>query len=120
MNPTTATATRTMTPSSAGTAVQDYRWEKAVITHWCGVNVLDVDVLNTIRAVGPDTVAVTEIILTVSTTRDAQALAVLLDLPPLPSDPAVAWRTWTGWVSALSAQQPVLVTVTAPAADQEA
>jgi hypothetical protein len=120
MNPTTATATRTMTPASAGTAVQDYGWEKAVITHWCGVNVLDVAAENTVRVFVPDTVVVTEIILTVSTTRDAQTLAVLLDLPRLPSDPAVAWRTWTGWVSALSTQQPVLVTVTAPTTDLEA
>ncbi|PUB20842.1 hypothetical protein C8K30_11553 [Promicromonospora sp. AC04] len=114
MNPKTAIATRTMTPASAGTAVQDYGWEKAVITHWCGVNVLDVAAENTVRVFGPDTIVVTEIILTVSTTRDAQALAVLLGLPAAPSDPALAWQTWTGWVSEISAHRPVLVRVTAP------
>ncbi|WP_454859637.1 hypothetical protein [Promicromonospora soli] len=119
MNPTTTTATRTTPRTSSGTAGQGYGWEKAVIAHWCGVNVLDVDVANTVRVFVPDVVAVTEIMLTVGSTRDALALAALLDLPAAPSDPAVAWRTWAGWVSALSAQQPVLVSVTAPT-DQEA
>ncbi|MFC8796974.1 hypothetical protein ACFT2C_04530 [Promicromonospora sp. NPDC057138] len=91
-----------------------------MIAHRCGVNVLDVDVKTAVRAVGPDVVAVTEIMLTVGSTRDAWALAVLLDLPAAPSDPAVAWRTWAGWVSALSTQRPVLVTVTAPTTDWEA
>lgn len=95
-------------------AASEYGWERAVIAHWCGVEVLDIDVETTVRAIGPDTVTVIEIILTVGTTPDAQTLAVLLDLPAVPHDPAVAWRIWTGWVSALSAQRPVLVTVTAP------
>lgn len=119
MNPTTATATRTTPRTSPGTAGQSYGWEKAVIAHWCGVTILDIDVKNTVRVFVPDVVAVTEITLTVGSTRDAWALAVLLDLPAAPSDTAVAWRTWAGWVSALSTQQPVLVTVTAPTTGRE-
>ena len=104
----------------ATAAGPEYRWERAVIAHWCGVDVLDIDVENTVRAIGPDTVTVIEVILTMGTTRDAQALAVLLDLLAVPSDPAVAWRTWTGCFSDLTAQQPVLVTVTAPTTHLEA
>ncbi|MFC8797125.1 hypothetical protein ACFT2C_05295 [Promicromonospora sp. NPDC057138] len=120
MTPTTDTVTRTTTRTPVGPEGRDFGWEKAVISHWCGVQILDIDVGNTVRAFGPNTVAIIEIILTAGTTRDAQALAGLLDLPPTPSDPAVAWQSWTGWVSALSAQQPVLVTVTAPTSHQEA
>jgi hypothetical protein len=120
MNTATTTTTRTLPGISAGVSGQDYEWEKAVIAHWCGVRVLGIDVESTTRAFGPDAVAIIEIILTAGTTRDAQTLALLLDLPAAPSDPAVAWRCWRGWASALSTRQPVLVTVTAPTTHQEA
>ncbi len=55
-----------------------------------------------------------EIIMTVRTTHDARRSAVLLDLPATLPDRDVAWQTWTGWVSTMSAERPVLVTVTAP------
>ena len=114
------TAPRIPARIPAAAAGPEYRWERAVIAHWCGVEVLDIDVENTVRAIRPDTVTVIEIIFTVGTTPDAQTLAVVLDLPAVPSDPAVAWRTWTGLVSALSSQRPVLVTVTAPTTNREA
>lgn len=114
------TASRIPARSPAAAAGPEYRWERAVIAHWCGVQVLDIDVETTVRAIGPDTVTVIEITLTVGTTPDAQTLAVLLDLPTAPHDPAVAWRIWTGWVSALSAQRPLLVTVTTPTTSREA
>jgi hypothetical protein len=123
MTPTTATAIDTTTDTSAQSSTGlpvDYGWEKAVIAHWCGVQLLDVHAWLASRTIGQHVVAVVEIVLTVGATREAQTLAVLLDLPAIPSDPAVAWQTWTGWVSALSAQRPVLVTVTAPTTHREA
>ncbi|WP_423464258.1 hypothetical protein ACO229_06790 [Promicromonospora sp. MS192] len=76
--------------------------------------ILQIDARNTVRSRGLKTVTVTEITLTASTTTHAQILAALLDLPLVPPDPDVAWRSWSGRVPDLSAQQPVLVTVTAP------
>lgn len=109
-------------PTTASTSATSggYEWEKAVLAHWCGVQVLEIHVEPTFRAFPREAVAVIEIVLTVRTTHDARTMAVLLDLPAAPSDPAVAWRSWTGWVSALSAHRPVLVTVTAPTPHREA
>lgn len=124
MIPTTSaminTAARLPTAASTSATSGGHEWEKAVLAHWCGVQVLDIHVEHTFRAFGRQAVAVIEIVLTVRTTHDAQTMAVLLDLPAAPSDPAVAWQSWTGWVSALSARRPVLVTVTTPTTHREA
>ncbi|MFI8528275.1 hypothetical protein ACIGB8_27710 [Promicromonospora sukumoe] len=113
-------ATGTSSHATASATSRGHEWEKAVIAHWCGVHVLGIDAKHTARTCGPDIVAIIEIVLTVGTTRDAHALAVLLDLLGVPTDPAVPWEAWTGWVSSLSAERPVLVTVTAPTTHREA
>ena len=91
-----------------------FAWATSVITAWCGARVLAVDLDPMALTFDQRTVAALEVTFTVATIEQAHRLAVLLDLPLQPTDPAVVWQTWTGWVSDASAQQPVLVTVTAP------
>ncbi|PUB32594.1 hypothetical protein C8K30_1011120 [Promicromonospora sp. AC04] len=102
------------------TTVEDYRWEAAVMAAWCGVDVVGVETRSAVCVVGPDVVMVVEIFMTVRTSHDARTLAALLDLPAALPDPDIAWQTWTGWVSKLSTERPVLVTVTAPTTHPEA
>jgi len=104
----------------AVTTVEDHQWEAAVLAAWSGADVVGVETRSTVRVFGPDVVMVVEVVMTVRTTHDARILAALLDLPAALPDPDVAWQTWTGWVSALSAERPVLVTVTAPTTHPEA
>ncbi|MEU4360310.1 hypothetical protein [Promicromonospora sp. NPDC023987] len=102
------------------TTAEDYWWQAAVLAAWSGADVVGVETSSTVRAVGPDDlVTVVEIVMTVRTTHDARTLAALLE-PTAPHDPDTAWQAWTGWVSALSAERPVLVTVTAPTTYPEA
>lgn len=91
-----------------------FAWAKSVITAWCGARVLAVD-LDPIRlAFDQQSVPALEATFTLATVEQAHRLALLLDLPYLATDPAVAWQTWTGWLSDASSRQPVLVTATAP------
>ena len=109
------------TPSRpAVTTVEDHQWEAAVLAAWSSADVVGVETSSTVRVVGPDVVMVVEIVMTVRTTHDARTLAALLDLPAALPDPDVAWQTWTGWVSKLSTERPVLVTVTAPTTHPDA
>ncbi|MFJ3408317.1 hypothetical protein [Promicromonospora sp. NPDC090134] len=102
------------------TTAEDHQWEAAVLAAWSGADVVGVETCDAVRAVGLDVVRVVEVVMTVRTTHDARTLAALLDLPAALPDPDVAWQTWTGWVSKLSAARPVLVTVTAPTTRPEA
>ncbi len=99
--------------------VEDYQWDAAVLAVRSGADVIGIETRDTIRTVGHDAVTVVEIVMTARTTHDARTLATALDLPATLPDPDIAWQTWTGWVSRLSTERPVLVTVTTPTTHPE-
>ena len=102
------------------TTAEDHQWEAAVLAAWSSADVVGVETCDAVRAVGLDVVRVVEVVMTVRTTHHARTLAALLDLPAALPDPEITWQTRTGWVSALSTERPVLVTVTAPTTHPEA
>lgn len=104
----------TITPNPTMLATYDRAWARPVIGYWSRVWVRNIDSEPTTLAFGQDTVEITRVTVTATTTSDARRLAVLLDLSPEAPGPARPSQAWAGWVSDISAPRPVRIRVTAP------
>ena len=103
-----------ITASEPAKPTYDPTKARSAIAYWTHVWVRDIDVERVLLTCGQDVVDSAEVTLTAATVRDGRRLAAILDLPQEAADPSATWRNWSGWVSEISAQRPVLVRVTAP------